>query len=77
MLFVGNSRIYYYNQPAMLEQIARANGRRVEVSMMAEGWATLEDHIGTGDLVTLRGGSWDSVVINEQITWGLALFVVG
>ncbi|MEQ9570285.1 MAG: hypothetical protein RLN75_08865, partial [Longimicrobiales bacterium] len=33
--------------------------------------------IGTGALDTLRGGSWDTVVINEQSTWGMAYFVEG
>jgi hypothetical protein len=77
VLFVGNSRIYYYNQPAMLEQIARANGRRVETRMVVEGGATIEDLIRIGALDTLRDGSWDAVVLNEQSTWGIARFVEG
>lgn len=77
VLFVGNSRIYYHNQPAMLEGLAAANGRRVSSTMEVAGGATLRELLGEGALETLRSGDWDAVVVNEQSTWGYARFVEG
>lgn len=75
--FVGNSRIYYYDQPAMLEALARANGHAVETGMIVEGGATLADLIEGGALDSIRAGGWDVVVLNEQSTWGLTRYVEG
>lgn len=77
VLFVGNSRVYFHNQPAMLEALARANGRDVSASMFVEGGATLGDRIDAGALDTVRSRPWDAVVINDQSTWGIYRFVEG
>lgn len=77
VLFIGNSRVYYHDQPAMLEALARANGRSVSWQMFVEGGATIASRIQDGALDTLREGRWDAVVVNEQSTWGLARFVEG
>lgn len=78
VLFVGNSRIYYHDQPAMLAEIARAQGCRVVWRMVAEGGATLASHLESGRaLAALDDRPWDYVVLNTQSTWGGVYLVNG
>ena len=78
VLFVGNSRVYYHNQPAMLESLARANGCEVEWRMVVEGGASLASHLQSGEaLEVIAKGGWDWVVLNTQSTFGRVHLVDG
>ena len=78
VLFIGNSRIYYYNQPAMVAELARVNGCSLTTEMVAEGGATLEELIDAGRALNLIGrGGWNYVVVNEQSSWGEVYLVDG
>lgn len=78
VLFIGNSRVYYHNQPAMLAEIARAQGCEVVSRMVVEGGATLASHLDSGRaMAALDERSWDYVILNTQSTWGAVYMVNG
>jgi len=72
VLFLGNSYTYYNSLPDLVMFIANsAPGRRVEAKSVTRGGATLAEVWSlTNGLETLRNGSWDYVVLQDQSTLG-------
>jgi hypothetical protein len=71
-LFLGNSYTYYNSLPDMVMALANSTpGRRIEAKGVTRGGATLQDlwHL-TNALETLRSGTWDYVVLQDQSTLG-------
>jgi len=67
VLFVGNSFTHGNNMPDMVEEIADANGAKIEWTMIAPGGAYLDEHQYNTEVVTaLRSGNFDTVVFQEQ-----------
>lgn len=67
VLFIGNSYTSSNGLPDMLERMARSDGYRVDVAMVAPGGWTLADHLGsTETLEKIRGNEWEFVVLQEQ-----------
>lgn len=66
LLFIGHSRTYYNNMPAMVAKMADSAGSdvRYEVTMQAFAGATAEDHWKNSKTQRLlaRGG-WDRVIL--------------
>jgi len=78
VLFIGNSYTYFNNLPGILLALAEAAGRRLEVRMVAPGGWRLKDHWEKGEaLKTLRDGRWDYVILQDQSTLGVNLYVDG
>ena len=72
VLFLGNSYTYYNSLPDMVAAISNSTpGRRIETKSVTRGGATLQDlwHL-TNALETLRSGTWDYVVLQDQSTLG-------
>ncbi len=68
ILFVGNSLIYYNDVPRAVEALLEAEGTHpeVEVEMLAEGGATLAEHLGRDALDrTLAEFDPDVVVLQD------------
>src|SRR5262245_46359593 len=66
VLFVGNSYTYENNLPFVFKALADPL-RRVEVSMVAAGGATLRRHIDAGKVLkTIGSGDFDVIVAQEQ-----------
>jgi hypothetical protein len=67
LLFIGNSYTYVNNLPAMFARLARAGGRTAETGILAEGGATLADHIASPETEkALSSARWNVVVLQEQ-----------
>jgi len=65
LLFIGHSRTYYNNMPAMVAKMADSarSDIRYEVTMQAFGGATAEDHWKNAKTqALLNRGDWDHVV---------------
>lgn len=66
ILFVGNSLTYTHDLPAVVEALARADGRRIETETVAGPNLSLEDHWALGGAAEqLAGGTWDVVVLQQ------------
>ena len=66
VLFIGNSLTYFNDLPLIVQQLAEAGGRRIDVGMVAFPDYNLEDHRARGDAVTeIREGRWDLVVLQQ------------
>lgn len=66
VLFVGNSLTYVNDVPAIVAQIASANGRRIDTTMIAYPNYALEDHIARGNAPrAIAKGGWDVVVFQQ------------
>ncbi|HQR38325.1 MAG TPA: SGNH/GDSL hydrolase family protein [Blastocatellia bacterium] len=66
VLFVGNSLTYFNDVPALVERIGRANGRRIDTTMIAYPNYALEDHIARGNAPkAIAKGGWDVVVFQQ------------
>lgn len=68
VLFVGNSRTYYNDMPAMVRKIADSAGapERYRVEMYAPGGRTLADHLADPTVQELLSRHWDRVVFQAQ-----------
>jgi len=78
VLFVGNSYTYFHNLPEMFAALASAGGRPVETRMVAPGGYRLKDHWEKGEArKALAERTWDFVVLQDQSTLGVTLFVDG
>jgi len=65
VLFVGNS--YSFKIPKQFGQLARAEGRKLEVAQVTKGGWTLAKHAASEDtLQQIAHGKWDIVVLQEQ-----------
>jgi Domain of unknown function (DUF4886) len=67
VLFVGNSYTYVNDLPTMFSELSRSGGRKVEVSIVAEGGFSLADHVNSTNFAeALTSSQWDYVVLQEQ-----------
>jgi hypothetical protein len=67
--FIGNSLTHCNHLPLMLRQLAADIQVDFSFAALVPGGQTFEGHWNTiGDLDTLRGGDWDTVVLQEQST---------
>jgi hypothetical protein len=67
VLFLGNSFTYVNDLPAVFRDLARAGGRNLDTTMVANGGETLAQHASSTDsLNAIRGSHWQFVVIQEQ-----------
>lgn len=70
VLFVGNSYTYYHDMPIMVQKIAQANQKEVEVTMSVDGGVSLKDHWnehrGLQTKSLIRQNEFDFVVIQDQ-----------
>jgi hypothetical protein len=66
VLFVGNSLTATNDLPAVVAEIARQAGRRLEYRTIAPGGYALEDHWNQGDArVALASAPWDVLVMQQ------------
>lgn len=67
ILFIGNSLTYANDLPGLVEHLARSDpSRDVEVSSVAFGDFSLEDHWNRGDAQrAIAGARWDFVVMQQ------------
>jgi hypothetical protein len=67
VLFVGNSLTYANDLPAIVEELARADGAvSVETSTVAVANFSLADHLARGDAARrIAEGHWDFVVLQQ------------
>lgn len=78
VLFIGNSYTYFHNLPEMVARLAAAAKHPVEARMAAPGGWRLKDHWEKGEARrALRQGRWDYVVLQDQSTLGVTLYVEG
>mgnify|MGYP000848993019 CR=1 FL=1 len=67
VLFVGNSYTYVNDLPETFSELARSGGHKVEVSIVAEGGFSFEDHAKSAAFTeSLTASQWDYVVMQEQ-----------
>lgn len=67
VLFVGNSLTYVGNLPAVLESLAKANGKALSTGMIVKGGATLTRWLDSGAVQrALRANHYDYVVLQER-----------
>ena len=67
VLFIGNSLTFFNDLPELFAGLAQSGGYEVEVEMMAHGGWTLADHAqSSATMKMIKGGSWDTVVLQEQ-----------
>ena len=78
VLFIGNSYTYFNNMPEVFATLARAARLPVEIHMLAHGGWRLKDHWDKGEArQALHETRWDYVVLQEQSTLGMPLFLDG
>jgi lysophospholipase L1-like esterase len=66
VLFIGNSLTAANNLPRMVQALAKASGKSLEVDDVTYGGYSLEDHWNNGDaLDTIARGKWDYVVLQH------------
>lgn len=67
ILFIGNSHTYVNDMPAILQEIAAADGYQVEVTMLAHSRFYLLEHVQQPDTeFNIRYGHYDYVVLQEH-----------
>ncbi|MCP3997622.1 MAG: hypothetical protein GY722_21565 [bacterium] len=67
VLFVGNSYTASNDLSGVFAALGAAGGHDVDVHVVAEGGAWLDDHVSGGVVAAqLTGGDWDYVVLQEQ-----------
>lgn len=67
VFLAGNSIIYTNNLPAVLTEIATANGKRVTVDMFARGGAQISDLIASSEVTAaIRDGDYDVVIFHDR-----------
>lgn len=68
VLFIGNSHTYYHDMPYLFQQLAQwASGAAVEVTMLAQGGWSLEQHDGKEERFNILYGHYDYIVL-QQVT---------
>ena len=78
VLFIGNSYTYFNNLPEMFTRLASAAKQPVDARMVAPGGWRLKDHWEKGEArKALAEGPWDFVVLQDQSTLGVTLYVEG
>lgn len=78
VLLIGNSLTYFNNLPAVLESLSQAQQHTISAHMIASPGNSLEDHWKEGAaLSTIRNGSWDFVILQEQSSLGTTFLVDG
>lgn len=66
-LFIGNSYTYANELPAIINNLALADGDTLEFSKNTPGGATLEQHsTNATTLALIAEGNWDFVILQEQ-----------
>ena len=65
VLFIGNSLTYANDLPAMVERIARLDGRRIETRMVAQPDYSLEDHLASKETTRALVERWDWIVLQQ------------
>lgn len=66
VLFIGNSLTAANNLPRVVQSLAKAAGRNLEVDDVTYGGFSLEDHWNNGDaLETIASGKWDYVILQH------------
>jgi len=70
ILFIGNSRTFYNDMPAMVRQMANEAGgaERLHIEMYAKAGVSLETHWADPQVQALIGQGWDDVVLQAQST---------
>lgn len=67
ILFIGNSYTYVNDLPGTLARLAQAGGHTIETDSLANGGATLADHLSDAETAArLDSRAWDFVVLQEQ-----------
>jgi hypothetical protein len=67
VLFIGNSLTYTGNLPAVFVELAATNKKRIITSMIANGGATLSDHLRNDKLKqALTDEHFDNIVLQER-----------
>lgn len=67
VLFIGNSYTFQNDLPAMVADVADANGTDLEVTMIAKGGFFLSQHVQSSAVnEALASGDYDIVVLQEQ-----------
>ena len=72
ILFLGNSLMYYNDMPQLFANIAKANGKKVNVKSVTKGSATISDftdertEVGSQAIPMLKNQPWDLVVIEPS-----------
>ena len=79
VLFIGNSYTYFNNLPRMLEALGESARPpvRFHTQLIAQGGATLEDHVADPKVAAALRQPWDVVVLQEQSTFGDTYLVNG
>ncbi len=66
-LFVGNSLTYVGNLPAVLQYLATANHKPMEVNMIVQGGATLTERVTDGSVKrALQAKHYDYLILQER-----------
>lgn len=65
ILFIGNSYTSVNNLPELVQRIYESAGTSVEVTMLAPGGCTFQQHC-TSSMSTIQSGGFDYVVLQEQ-----------
>lgn len=64
-LFIGNSYTYVNNLPELVQRIYESAGESIEVTMLAPGGCTFQQHC-VSSMVTIQSGGFDYVILQEQ-----------
>ncbi|HEY0512070.1 MAG TPA: SGNH/GDSL hydrolase family protein [Thermoanaerobaculia bacterium] len=66
VLFLGSSLTYANEMPFIVQALARSVGETLDVSVVAHGGASLEEHLNNaGTMRTIREGGWSFVVLQQ------------
>jgi hypothetical protein len=66
LLFLGSSLTYANDMPAIVQALAQAAGESLEVSIVARGGASLEDHWSQGGARrAIAMGGWSHVILQQ------------
>lgn len=67
VFFVGNSVVYVNDLPAVLADLAKANGEDVVTDMVVQGGASLALHVAAGAAgEIISNGNYDYIVLQER-----------
>lgn len=78
ILFIGNSYTYHNSTPELFKALVleRFPDHNVETRLISQGGMTLEGHWkGEEAINTIKSGTWDYVVLQEQSKLGMALII--
>lgn len=72
VLFIGNSFTFGHDVPSRVAALAAADGRTIEVLMLAQGGARLADTLAlNGMRAVLTGDGWAAIVLQDHSTAAL------